>query len=233
MTNVAEAKIIKLRTHGKEFEIMADSVMALSLKSGNSVDIKDVLAVQKVFTDAKKGMEASPNDLKAVFQTEDHLEVAKIIIQKGEIPLTADYKQGLKDQKKKQIINIIHRNAVDPKTHTPHPSTRIEAALEEAKFHVDETKDVNKQVEEALKALRPIIPIKFEIKEMAAKIPAEFAAKSYSIFNSFGKKIREDWQTDGSLVVVIEIPGGLEEDFHSKLNALCHGDVETKVLNVK
>ena len=47
------------------------------------------------------------------------------------------------------------------------------------------------------------------------------------------KKIREDWQTDGSLVVVIEIPGGLEEDFHNKLNSLCHGTIETKILKVK
>jgi ribosome maturation protein SDO1 len=233
MTNVDEAKVIKLKTHGQTFEILADSTKALAFKSGSAVDIREVLAVQTVFTDAKKGMEASPNALRDIFKTEDHLEAAKIIIQKGDIPLTSEYKQGLKDQKKKQIINMIHRNAVDPQTHAPHPPNRIEAALDEAKFQVDEVKDVPKQVEEALKALRPILPIKFEIKEIAAKIPAEFAAKSYSVINSFGKKIREDWQTDGSLLVVIELPGGLEEDFYSKLNELCHGNAETKILNVK
>ncbi len=233
MTDVDEAKIVKLRTHGQVFEILADSAKALSLKSGNAVDIRDILAVQKVFTDAKKGMEASPNALRSIFKSDDPLEVAKEIIQKGEIPLTAEYKQGMRDQKKRQIVNIIHRNAVDPQTHAPHPPQRIEAALEEAKFHVDEVKDVNKQVEEALKALRPILPIKFEIKEIAAKVPPDYAAKSYSVLNSFGKKIKEDWQSDGSLVVVLEMPGGLEEDFHNKLNALCHGEVETKVLSVK
>jgi len=233
MTGVDEANVLKLRTHGQNFEILADSTKALNFKSGGAVDIREVLAVQKIFTDAKKGMEASPNALRSIFRTEDPLEVAKIIIQKGEVPLTAEYKQGLREQKKKQIINIIHRNAVDPKTHAPHPPQRIEAALEQAKFHIDEVRDVNKQVEDALKVLRPILPIKFEVKEIAAKVPPDYAAKSYSILNSFGKKIREDWQTDGSLVVVLEIPGGLEEDFHNKLNALCHGDVETKVLNVK
>ncbi len=233
MITLEEANIIKLKTHGQNFEIMADSTKALSLKSGAVVDIRDVVAVQKIFTDARKGMVASPNALRSIFKTDDPLEVAKLIIQKGEIPLTAEYKQSLREKKKKQIIDIIHKNAVDPKTHAPHPPQRIEAALEEAKFHFDEAKEVNKQVEEALKAIRPILPIQFEIKEIAAKIPAEFAAKSYSVLNSFGKKIREDWQTDGSLVVVLEMPGGLEEDFHNKLNALCHGDVETKILNVK
>lgn len=233
MTTVDKANVIKLKTHGQNFEILADSAKALSLKSGMAVDIRDVLAVQKVFTDAKKGMEASPNALSSIFKTDDPLEVAKLIIQKGDIPLTSEYKHNLREQKKKQIIDIIHRNAVDPKTHAPHPPQRIEAALEQAKFHIDEVKDVNRQVEDALKAIRPILPIKFEIKEIAAKVPAEFAAKSYPILNSFGKKIREDWQTDGSLVVVLEMPGGLEEDFHNKLNALCHGNVETKILNVK
>lgn len=233
MTTVDEANIIKLKTHGQNFEILADSTKALAVKSGADVDMRDVLAAQKIFTDARKGMTASPNSLKTIFGTDDPLEAAKIIIQKGEIPLTAEYKQSLRERKKKQIIELIHRNAVDPKTHTPHPPQRIELALEQAKFHIDEIKDVNKQVEEALKALRPILPIKFEIKEIAAKIPPQYAAKSYPILNSFGKKIREDWQTDGSLVVVLEMPGGLEEDFHNKLNALCHGDVETKILNVR
>lgn len=233
MTTVDEANIIKLKTHGQNFEILADSTKALAVKSGANIDMRDVLAAQKIFTDARKGMIASPNSLKTSFGTDDTLEAAKIIIQKGEIPLTAEYKQSLREKKKKQIIDIIHRNAVDPKTHTPHPPQRIESALEQAKFHIDEVKDINKQVEEALKVLRAILPIKFEIKEIAAKIPPQYAAKSYPILNSFGKKIREDWQTDGSLVVVLEMPGGLEEDFHNKLNTLCHGDVETKILNVR
>ncbi len=233
MIAVDEANIIKLKTHGQNFEILADSTQALALKSGADIDIREVLAAQKIFTDSRKGMEASPNDLNNIFKTDDPLEVAKLIIQKGDIPITAKHRDELREQKKRQIINMIHRNAVDPRTHTPHPPNRIEAALEEAKFHIDEVKDVGKQVEEALKAIRAILPIKFEIKEMAVKIPPEFAAKSYPILNSFGKKIREDWQTDGSLVVVVEIPGGLEEDFHNKLNALCHGNVETKVLNVR
>ncbi len=233
MIPIEQANIIKLKTNGQTFEILADSVKALALKSGAIEDISEVLAVRKIFTDAKKDMEASPHVLKSIFGTEEPLEIAKFIIQKGEIPLTSEYKHQLKEQKKKQIINIIHRNAVDPKTHMPHPPERIKLALEQAKFRVDEAKDVNKQVEEALKAIKPIIPIKFEIKEIAVKIPSSFAAKSYSILNSFGKKLREDWQTDGSLVVVLEMPGGLEEDFHDKLNLLCHGDVETKILNVK
>ena len=60
---------------------------------------------------------------------------------------------------------MIHRNGAEPTTHLPHPVTRIELALEEAKFHVDEYLSVQKQVQEVLKKLKVILPIKFEVKE--------------------------------------------------------------------
>ena len=233
MVSVDNANVIRLSTHGKTFEILADAEKALAMRSGETVDIKDVLAVEHVYSDSKKGTLASENTMDSIFKTSDPVEVAKIIIQKGDIPLTKEHKAGMREQKLRQVITYIARNGVDPKTHYPHPPDRIEAALEEAKFYIDETKDIQKSIQEALRAIRPIIPIKFEYKEIAAKIPAEFAAKSYSIVNEFGKKLKEDWQTDGSLVVVMEIPGGMEEEFHQKLNVLCHGEGETKILNTK
>jgi ribosome maturation protein SDO1 len=233
MVNVDEAHTAKLKTHGQEFEILIDSDKAIAFKSGNLTDIKEVLAVEQIYSDAKKGLEVSPNALKECFGTDDVLECAKQIIMKGEFSLTQEYKQKLKENKKRQIISLIHVNAVDPTNHLPHPPQRIEAAMDEAKVHIDEFGDTQKQMQEVLKQIRPILPIKFEIKEIAVKIPAEFATKSYNILKNFGKKTKEDWLNDGSLAVVIEMPGGLEEDFYEKLNALCHGTVESKVLSIK
>lgn len=233
MVSVDESKIAKLKTHGQNFEILIDPNKALAFKQGVQTDMGDILAVPTVFSDAKKGEEASANAMRSIFKTEDPLEVAKVIIQKGEVPLTTEYKNKLRETKKKQIINLIHRNAVDPKTHLPHPPARIEAAMEEAKVRVDEFTDVNKQMQDALKKIRPIIPIKIEVKEIAVKIPADYASKSYPVVKSFGKLLKDEWQRDGSWVAVIELPGGLEEDFYGKLNALCHGEVETKVLKIK
>lgn len=233
MVSVDEAIIARLKTHNQNFEILVDCNMAIAVKEGKNINMKDVLAAIKIFSDAKKGLEASENTMKQIFQTADPEEVAKIIIQKGEIQLTSDYRSSLKEQKRKQIINMLHVNGVDPKTHLPHPPQRIENALEEAKFHFDEFKSVQEQVQEALKKLRPILPIKFETKEIAIKIPGEFAAKSYQILKSFGTKLKEEWLSDGSLTTVLEIPGGLENDFYDKINSLTHGNVETKVLKIK
>lgn len=233
MVNVDKAVIARLKSHGHTFEILVDSDMALELKAGKGIDIKNVLAAQKVFTDAHKGLAAAEGAMKEVFGTADHLEAAKAIIEKGEVQITAEHKAKLREQKYRQIVNMIHVNGVDPTTHHPHPLQRIENALAEAKFHLHEFEPVQRQVQEALKLLRPILPIKFEIKEISVKIPPEFAAKSYGIINSFGTKLREDWQNDGSLLVLLEIPGGLESDFYDKINALTHGNVEAKVQKVR
>ena len=131
------------------------------------------------------------------------------------------------------MISIIHKNGVDPRTHLPHPPQRIENAFAEAGFHVNEFKPVQEQVQEALKMLRPILPIKFEVKELAIKIPPEFAPKCYSIVRQFGTILREEWQTTGHWVAVVELPGGMESDFYDKLNRICHGNVESKILKIK
>ena len=130
MVSVDSAHTASLKSHGHTFEILIDSDKAIAFKSGQGTDIKDVLAVEKVFSDAKKGMEASPNALKQAFGTDDVLDVSTEIIRKGEFSLTTEYKAKLREDKLKQIVDRIHRNAVDQKTHVPHPPERIKSAIE-------------------------------------------------------------------------------------------------------
>ncbi|MBW2982017.1 ribosome assembly factor SBDS [Candidatus Woesearchaeota archaeon] len=233
MITVDQAVIAKLKTHGANFEVLVDCNNAIAFKGGKEVDMKDVLATQTVFSDSKKGEQASDVQLKQIFGTTDPSEVAKEVIRKGEIQLTAEYRNRLKETKRKQILDMIHRNGVDPKTHLPHPLTRIELALEEAKIHVDEYTPVQKQVQEILKKIRIILPIKFEVKEVEIKVPAENAGKSYSVINNFGKILKQEWQPDGSLLAVIEIPGGLEQDLYDKLSSITHGNNEVRLLKTK
>lgn len=233
MVDVDQAIIARLKTHGQSYEILVDCANALALREGKEVNMRDVLAAVQVFSDAKKGLAASETAMRQIFGTSDAEEVSKEIIRKGEIQLTQEYRENLREEKKRQAISILHRNGVDPKTHLPHPPQRIENALAEAKFHFDEFRNVQEQVQEALKALRPILPIKFEIKEIALKLPPEHAPKCYSTVKQFGTILREEWQTTGHWVAVVEIPGGLESDFYDKLNKICHGNVESKVLKIK
>src|SRR3989338_4473590 len=115
MVNVDQAIIARLKIQGQNFEILVDCANALALREGRSVDMHDVLAAMKIFSDAKKGLEASATAMKQIFGTSDVEEVAKSIIQKGEIQLTQEYRESLREEKRRQMISIIHTNGVDPK----------------------------------------------------------------------------------------------------------------------
>ncbi len=230
MVTLEDAVIARLESHGERYEVLVDPDLAMELKRGKEVDPSKLLAVETVFKDSKKGEKASQEQMEKRFGTSDPLEVARVVVKKGEIQFTTEQRRKAIEEKKKRIIATIARNAINPQTDTPHPPARIERALEEARFHVDMTKSVDEQVKAALKVLRPIIPIRFEEKKIAVKIPAQFASKSISVVRGFGDISKEEWQQDGSWVFVIELPAGIVEDFFDKLNSITKGDVETKIL---
>ena len=90
MVAVDQAVIARLKAQGQNFEILVDCENALALREGKNVDMKDVLAVVRIFSDAKKGSEASQHIMEQIFQTSDPTEVAKKIIKEGEIHLTLE-----------------------------------------------------------------------------------------------------------------------------------------------
>lgn len=224
--------LARLKKGTDVFEIVIDPEKAVAARHGKA-DIRDAVRMPKIFSDAKKGMLASEERMKALFGTADPWEVAKKIIVDGDIQVTAEYREQLREQKRRQIVDFIRRNGVDPRTHAPHPATRIEAAMVEAKVRVDEFKPAEAQVQEILKELRAILPIKFEIKDIELTIPAQYASKAYSTVKMFGKILNESWQSDGSWKGTLEIPGGMEQELYDKLNAITHGQVVARVLNVK
>ncbi|MBI5553833.1 MAG: hypothetical protein HY917_03780 [Candidatus Diapherotrites archaeon] len=45
--------------------------------------------------------------------------------------------------------------------------------------------------------------------------------------------MKEEWQNDGSVVVLFEVPGGLQSNLLNDLNHLTHGSVETRIVENK
>ncbi|MBT3865603.1 ribosome assembly factor SBDS [Candidatus Woesearchaeota archaeon] len=231
MVDVDRAVIARFNRQGRHFEILVDCDKALEYKKGKEVALNDILATTQVYFDVKKGEKVSDDDLKAAFETENVEEAIKTILKKGEIQLTSKHRDEEKEKKTKQIVDIIHRNAIDSKTGYPHPVARIETALGESKFSVDGQKPAEEQVEDALKALRELLPIKFERKEVAVKIPAAFAGQAKGIVHKH-KVTKEEWLNDGSYYSVVEIPSGIMDEFFDELNKISRGQVESKILRV-
>jgi ribosome maturation protein SDO1 len=225
-----DAVIARLNTHGSTFEVLVDPDMALDFKRGEDIDISKVLTAETIFKDSKKGDKASEEHMREIFETDDPVEIAIKIIKKGEIQLTTQQRRKMMDDKKKQIVNHIVRNGINPQSGSPHPPSRIEKAMEEARVQIDLTKTVEEQVTKILKELKPIIPIRFEEKSIAVKIPGSYAAKAFPIVKSYGDVKKEEWLDDGSWAFLIDIPAGMAEEFFNDLNALTKGEVETKIM---
>jgi len=102
--------------------------------------------------------------------------------------------------------------------------------LEEARVHIDITKSAEEQVPGILKALRPIIPIRFETKTIAVKIPGEYSGKAYSAVAEYGKIKKEEWGEQGEWIFLIDLPAGIVDEFFRKLNAITKGNIETRIL---
>jgi ribosome maturation protein SDO1 len=222
--------LARIKKYGQTFEISVDPDLALQFKEGDINDIREVLHSEQIYDDAKKGNVTPPAKLKEVFKTDDPLKVAEIIIKEGEIQSSSEHRSKEREQKLNKLIGMIHKMGIDPTNNLPHPAHRIEAALEEAKFRLDEHKTVEEQLDGALSKLRPIIPIKIEQRILIITIPATHAGKANGIIRGNCKILNEDWRNDGSWSVKIEIPAGFQEELMDKLNAVTHGDVEIDVL---
>lgn len=230
MVSLEDAVVARLKKGQDHFEILVDPYEAEHIVEGKTDAILKALAIDAIFSDSKKGTHASTELLQKYFNTTSVEPIAKEIILKGEIQLTTDQRRELQATKRKRIVDMIVKNAMDPRTKTPHPRTRIELAMDQAKVHIDPFKSVNQQMKVVLDALRPLLPISMEASRVSIKIPAQYVGPAYGAVRSAGTIEREDWQSDGTWIGIVKLPAGLQGELFDKLNSLTKGNVETRIL---
>lgn len=229
MVSLDKAIIARLETHGEKFEILVDPDLAYLFKTGSKKDILNMLAVEEIFTDARKADRPTAESLKKAFGTTDIMKIAEVIIRKGDVQLTTEQRKKMVEEKRRKIVAILARECVDPRTGAPHPPQRIEKAMEESRVHIDPFKDAETQLNEVVDALRPILPMKFEKVKIAVRVPAEYAPRAFGVLKEYSIQ-KEEWQSNGNLIVVVEMPAGLQGEFYDKINKITAGSVETKIL---
>jgi len=209
MVSLDDAVLARLEKGGKRYEVLVDPVLVEAFKSDpTSVDINDFLAMDEVFHDARGGERPTEEAIESVFQTQDITVITSVILEKGSIQLTTAQRKAMVETMRQQIIHHIHTQAVDPKTKSPHPKTRIELALEESRYSVDPFKRLEEQVKDAIAKLKPLIPLSFETVRLALKVPGSAYGGVSQILRAYQQK--EGWLEDGSWASVIECPAGMK-----------------------
>ncbi len=230
MVRVDEAVIARLKKEGKTFEVLVDCDKAIEFREGKIESLEEVLATREIFSDVKQSERATDIDIKKAFHTDVFNEIAAQIIKKGEVQLTTEHKNKLREEKKKKIVEMIHKNAINPQSDVPHPRERIENAMKEAKVRIDEFKSAEDQMQEVISQLRSLLPLKIETREIEILIPGQYAGSSYGILKRLGKMLKDDWLDNGSLKVVLEIPAGIQEELENEVSKLTKGDFDLKIL---
>ena len=225
--------IARLERGGKKYEVYVNPEKAWIFKRGGKVNIKEVLEGEYVYYNARQGLKASETELRAIFGTDDVYEIAAEIIRKGELQLTAEQRREMIEAKKRQIIEFLSRNAIDPRTNLPHPPKRIELALEEARVPIDPLKPVEEQIGTVIKELRKVLPLKIAVALMGVKIPARYVGKAYGVLAKMGKIVRSTYTSDGSLIMELEVPAGLSRQVIEQVSRITCGEGEAKILKTR
>lgn len=221
----------RIKAKGKNFEILVDMDKALEFKkAGSNLKAHEVLAIETVFSDIRKGFHASEKDLQECFGTTDVNTIAEKIIKNGELVLPIEYRQKEREDKIKQVVDFLSKNAVDPRTGQPHTADRIESALSEAGVNI-ENKPINQQIPKILEKLRVVLPIKIETKKIKVRIPSMYTGKIYGLIQQY--KESEQWLSNGDLECMLNIPAGLQMEFYDKLNNVTHGSAITEEIKEK
>ena len=216
--------LARLRVGKLDFETMVDLDSAMKLKKGLPVNISDVIKDVAVYTDQKKGMKAGKDELMLSFNTIDISKIVERIVKKGEVEVTKEFRDEAFENRRKQVVEFLVKNGVSAQTNRPFTPDMIENALRQSGVKI-ENQPVDRQIKNIIESLKKVIPIKLETKKIKIKIPPEHTGKVYGIINEYKEK--EEWLSNGSLEVVLNIPQGILMDFYDKLNSITHGSAIT------
>jgi ribosome maturation protein SDO1 len=224
----SKSTTVKLIIGNDKFEILVKPDLALQYKLGKRSDLSSVLISDEIYSDANKGSRVGSEKLNKHFKTTDSNEIIKQILLKGELNLTTDQRRKMVEEKRKQIIQYINKNFVDPKTKLPHPVQRLENALEDIRVTIDPFKKAEDQIKLVVDSLRKILPLASEMVQLTITIPKSFSSNSYSFIKSSGFLISEEWLSDGSLKARIEINAGMKGNFLDRIGSLTKGSTQVK-----
>ena len=216
MVSLDDAVLARLEKGGSRYEILVDPELVDEWKKDHaSVSLDDLLATDEIWNDARSGDRPTTDALESVFGSTDLLICVEKILIEGNIQLTTVQRKNLIAEKRTKIIHQIATTATDPRTKLPHPKTRIELALDEIKFSIDPFLSLERQVQDAIKQLKPVIPLAFITVRLAFKVPGSDYGGVHRLLRESIKK--EEWLSDGSWVCVVEAPGGMKSELISQV----------------
>lgn len=179
-----------------------------------------------------KAERAKPADLKAAFGDISNEAILQEILRKGECQFTADERKEKVEQKRREIVNYIHKYFLDPRSKTPHPVTRIENALDVLKVHPDPDLPLDRQIQDIVKHLPEVLPVKRCEIEATLVVPNALMGGAAGVISKFAQIGKESYTDAGCSMEITLVPGDYDA-LVAELAKVTKGDFQIDIHGVE
>ena len=228
--DLGKLSLIRFNGHGKRFELVVDPEKAWLFKQGDDIPVEEIVEGFVVFENFSKGLKADLNTLSEVFGVSEEKEIIKALLEKGELQITQEQRNRFLKEKREEIIEYLIKHAVNPKTKSPHPASRIEKAMDEAGVRIERKEATPEQARRILKDIQSIIPIQIESAKIEFVIPPVDTGKMYGFVQSAGDVMKESWGKDGSLTMIVQVPAGVVAQLLESVSDRSKGRIQATVV---
>ncbi|CAH1119138.1 unnamed protein product [Phaedon cochleariae] len=231
LTNVA---VVRIKKAGKRFEIACYRNKVVSWRNQVEKDIDEVLQTHSVFTNVSKGQVAKKEDLIKAFGKDDHTEICKEILAKGELQVSDKERHSQTEQLFKDIATTVADKCLNPEIKRPYPVTIIEKAMKDVHYSVKPNQSAKQQALQVIKLLKESIPIerakmrlKVNFKGKASKKIKEKLTKIESV------EIEKEDREDDEITLVFLVDPGYFKEIDSMVQSESKGNAFLEVMSYK
>ena len=206
----ANYQVVKYKHEKTVFEALFKQGCALKVREGK-MGISNATFADEVFISPhSKGVIAKPPELAKAFPGKSGNDILQFIAEKGEIQYSAEERKQLIEEKKKRIVEYIHKYYVDPSTNNPHPVNRINNAIDQLKIQIDLDGPMEKELKEVETRINDVLPCKRMETEVIATIPNDFAKPADQAMKKYGRITSVSPDGSSKKYTVVIVPGDFD-----------------------
>jgi len=229
LTNIC---VVRYTKAGKRFELACYPNKVMDWRRQTETDLDEVLQSHMVFTNVSKGAFASGVDLVTAFGTDDHDQVALIILEKGDVQVTARERQAEAESKLHDVATVVASKCVNRDTKRPFPVTIIENAMNEAHYVINPTRSAKQQALEVIKLLSATLPIERANMRLRIEMPKKLGKDTKKLLEPLVVAFEgEDWGLSYTATLLLA-PGNYRE-FEEKLAKSTKGEGKLEILDLQ
>jgi|UniRef100_A0AC35FRT2 ribosome maturation protein SDO1 len=199
LTNVA---VVRMKKAGKRFEIACYKNKVVNWRNKTEKNLDEVLQSETVFTNVSKGQVAKTADLTAAFGMDDHLEICKLILEKGDLQVSDKERAATTESSFKEVATMIADMCVNPDTKRPYSHAVIEKALKDSHFSIKANRSIKQHALEAIPKLQESIKLERAKMRIRVALPAKESKAYHQRVKALFESVEVENFEEGALDIV-------------------------------